>query len=927
MVSFRNTSPTRPQPLTMPAPARTDGHTALWLFIGIFLVYLSTATGVLDFGDDWSMLYVTRSIVESGGVSVPASAPGVVHGADGHYYSKYGLGQSLLAIPFYVAGTNIAAFDGTPAVASSGILQGTALTYVVTMLGMLASAASASLFFLSARLLGFGVRASLGAALGLAFGTFAWYWARTFMTEPTSMFMLVLAFYAQLRDALRPSRPWLAGAGAALAFALVLRVGNAMLLPGFGVWLLWEVVRSRQDLRTAALRVGAWTLPVAAGIAGVVAYNVVRFGNPTDIGYGAASGHLSGRWWVGLYGVLFSPGRSMFLYAPMLLASAAGASILWRTRRWLGIILLLMVIPYIALHSRLPYWDGGGCWSPRYESTILPFLMLGFPALLDRGLSRAGMAAVALLGVAGVCVQLLGILVPCIPYASKMLADPASADRLIWHPAYAPVAEHARSFIAGEYPLWVAPNYFRSSGLAWLQAGALAAGLLALGGCVRRVSRTPAGAVPAAVSWPIQQPAPAYGSVGAAPAAVVAAHATAMRYAYAHGSATIADELAPEVSIVMPCLNEADTLAACVGKAQRALEESGLDGEIIVADNGSTDGSVAIAERLGARVVLVRARGYGHALMEGIQASHGKYVIMGDADDSYDFLEIPRFVAALRQGYDLVQGCRLPSGGGRVMPGAMPFLHRWWGNPMFSEMARWWFRAPIHDVYCGLRGFTRVHYDSLDQRCTGMEFATEMIIKSSLRGVRIGEVPITLHPDGRVAHAPHLKTFRDGWRTLRFFLMYSPRWLFLVPGAFLVLAGFLGYALAMPGVSIRGMTFDAHTLLFASLAILCGYQSILFSIFAKTFAVSEGLIPQDARLNKFFSIVNLERGLIAGCVSLVIGLVLLSGAINQWRLVDFGRLEYSQTMRWVIPGATMTALGFQTLLSSFFVSILGLRRK
>ncbi len=389
-----------------------------------------------------------------------------------------------------------------------------------------------------------------------------------------------------------------------------------------------------------------------------------------------------------------------------------------------------------------------------------------------------------------------------------------------------------------------------------------------------------------------------------------------------------AQDAAPvEISIVMPCLNEADTLETCLTKARQALESQSVAGEIIVADNGSTDGSVAIAERMGARVVHVAAKGYGNALMAGIAASRGTYIVMGDADDSYDFREVPRLIAALRQGYDLVQGCRLPSGGGTVLPGAMPFLHRWWGNPMFSLMARRWFKAPIHDVYCGLRGFTRTLYDALDQRCTGMEFATEMIVKSSLRHARIGEVPITLHPDGRKTHAPHLRTFRDGWRTLRFFLMYSPRWLFLVPGACLILLGLLGYALAMPGVTIQGVTFDAHTLLFASLAILCGYQSMVFAIFTKTFAISEGLMPDDPRLNRFFSVINLERGMLLGGASLLVGLVLLTGAVNQWRLTDFGRLDYRETMRWVIPGATLTALGFQTILSSFFVSILGLRRR
>ncbi|HXU39735.1 MAG TPA: glycosyltransferase family 2 protein [Blastocatellia bacterium] len=382
-----------------------------------------------------------------------------------------------------------------------------------------------------------------------------------------------------------------------------------------------------------------------------------------------------------------------------------------------------------------------------------------------------------------------------------------------------------------------------------------------------------------------------------------------------------------ELSIVMPCLNEADTLETCIGKAQRALKSHEIQGEIIVADNGSTDGSQAIAESMGARVVPVKEKGYGNALMGGIAAARGKFIIMGDADDSYDFLEVPRFVEKLREGYDLVQGCRLPLGGGRVMPGAMPFLHRWWGNPMFSWMSRKWFHAPISDVYCGLRGFTREHYERLAQRCTGMEFATEMIIKSSLYRARITEVPITLHPDGRKAHAPHLKTFRDGWRTLRFFLMYSPRWLFLIPGMLLILMGVVGYGLAMPGFTIKGLTFDAHTLLFSSLAILCGYQSILFAIFTKTFAISEGLMPDDPHLTRFFDHVYLERGLIIGGTSLLAGLGLLLVAVNQWRMHDFGRLDYSQTMRWVIPGATLTALGFQTILSSFFVSILGMRRR
>ncbi len=383
----------------------------------------------------------------------------------------------------------------------------------------------------------------------------------------------------------------------------------------------------------------------------------------------------------------------------------------------------------------------------------------------------------------------------------------------------------------------------------------------------------------------------------------------------------------PEVSVVIPCLNEADTLQACIEKAQAALAENRVQSEIIVADNGSTDESRSIAARLGVRVIEVAARGYGNTLMAGIAAARGKFIIMGDADDSYDFREIPSFLERLRNGADVVQGCRLPAGGGSVSTGAMPFLHRWWGNPMFSFMARRMFNAPVNDVYCGMRGFTKELYEKLDQQCTGMEFASEMIVKASLRKAKIVEVPITLHPAGRRSHDPHLKTFRDGWRTLRFFLMYSPRWLFLVPGVVLVVLGLIGYALAMPAVIFRGATFDAHTLLFASLAILCGYQAILFSIFSQTFAVIEGFLPESRWLSRFYRIVNLERGLVIASVALLIGLLLMGIAFDRWRLSNFGPLNYAHTMRLVVPGVTLAALGFQTILSSFFVSIMGMSRK
>lgn len=391
---------------------------------------------------------------------------------------------------------------------------------------------------------------------------------------------------------------------------------------------------------------------------------------------------------------------------------------------------------------------------------------------------------------------------------------------------------------------------------------------------------------------------------------------------------TVPDKTAPvEFSIVLPCLNEAETLGTCIRKAQQTLREHGIAGEVIVADNGSTDGCPEIAARLGARVVNVAAKGYGNALMAGIAAACGKFVLMADADDSYDLLEAHKFVAKLREGFELVQGCRLPSGGGTVKAGAMPLTHRWIGNPGFSLMARWMFHAPIHDAYCGMRGFTKELFTRLNLRCTGMEFATEMILKAGLFRVKISEVPITLHPDGRVSRSPHLRTIRDGWRTLRLYLLFSPRWLFAYPGLLLIALGLAGYGVALPGVTIHGATFDAHTLLFASLALLMGYQALLFGIFAKTFAVNEGLLPENRAYQRFYAVMNLERGLLAGVAALALGAVLLLAAVEQWWAAGFGHLEYAHTMRWVVPGVTLSALGFQTIFSGFFVSVLGLRHR
>ncbi len=375
-----------------------------------------------------------------------------------------------------------------------------------------------------------------------------------------------------------------------------------------------------------------------------------------------------------------------------------------------------------------------------------------------------------------------------------------------------------------------------------------------------------------------------------------------------------------ELSVVMPCLNEADTLEVCIKKAQKVFQDMSLQAEVVVADNGSTDGSLAIAERTGARVIHVKEKGYGNALMGGIEAARGKYVIMGDADDSYNFLEIPKFVTKLREGFDLVQGCRLPTGGGTVMKAAMPFLHRWLGNPMFSFLVRLFFNAPIHDVYCGLRGFTKKLYSRLNMSCTGMEFATEMIIKSSLFSEKIAEVPITLHPDGRKSHPPHLKTFRDGWGTLRFFFLYSPKWLYLVPGIFFILIGLVGYGLILPGHPFLG----PHSLLMANLSIIIGYQSLLFAVLAKTYAIGQGLIPFDNRIRLFYDIVTLERALMLSCIFFVTGICLILVPTQTWIAAELGKLDYPVTMRWVIPGTLFIAIGFQSIFASLFGSILGI---
>ncbi|HEY0367907.1 MAG TPA: glycosyltransferase family 2 protein [Pyrinomonadaceae bacterium] len=378
-----------------------------------------------------------------------------------------------------------------------------------------------------------------------------------------------------------------------------------------------------------------------------------------------------------------------------------------------------------------------------------------------------------------------------------------------------------------------------------------------------------------------------------------------------------------ELSILMPCLNEAETLATCIEKAQKALEDLNVRGEIVIADNGSTDGSPEIASALGARVIHVAQKGYGSALVGGIKAARGKYIIMGDADDSYDFTNLGPFLEKLRAGYDLVMGNRFKGG---IAPNAMSPLHRYLGNPVLTGIGRLFFRSPCGDFHCGLRGFSKAAIQRLDLRTTGMEFASETVVKASLHGLRIAEVPTTLSVDGR-NRPPHLRSWRDGWRHLRFLLLYSPRWLFLYPGLLLMLAGAVvsGWLLVGPRV-VDGITLDIHTFLYAAMAIVIGYQTVIFAIFTKVFAITEGLLPEDPRLKTLFDYIKLETGILAGVLLLVAGLGLSIYALSFWSATSFGPLDPSRTLRLVIPAVTLIALGLQTVLSSFFLSILGLER-
>jgi Glycosyl transferase family 2 len=384
------------------------------------------------------------------------------------------------------------------------------------------------------------------------------------------------------------------------------------------------------------------------------------------------------------------------------------------------------------------------------------------------------------------------------------------------------------------------------------------------------------------------------------------------------------NEVPLELTVVMPCLNEAETLAVCVDKAIAALKENGIAGEVVVADNGSTDGSQAIAAAHGARVVPVPVRGYGAALDAGIRAAQGRYVLMADADDSYEFGHIPRFLGELRQGSELVMGNRFRGG---IGPGAMPFLHRYLGNPVLSFLGRTLFRAPIGDFHCGIRAFSKDAYERLGLRTTGMEYASEMVVKSALLGQRIAEVPTTLKKDGR-SRPPHLRTWRDGWRHLRFLLMYSPRWLFLIPGLALMVLGLGLMVWLVPAERPLGhVNLGVDTLAYATAAVLLGFQLVFFGVAAKVFAITEGLLPEDESFAKWFRYITLETGLITGALLVLVGIGIALSSVMSWAHTGYGPLPPVEMMRRTLPAMLCLMLGTEICFASFFLSLLGLKRR
>ncbi len=376
-----------------------------------------------------------------------------------------------------------------------------------------------------------------------------------------------------------------------------------------------------------------------------------------------------------------------------------------------------------------------------------------------------------------------------------------------------------------------------------------------------------------------------------------------------------------EVSVVMPCLNEAETLEICIRKARSGLERCGVRGEVVVADNGSTDGSIEIAQRAGARVVHVAEKGYGMALRRGFESARGKYLIMGDADDSYDFEHLMPFIERMRSGSDVVMGNRFQGG---IAAGAMPWHHKFIGNPVLTGVLNLFFRSGIGDAHCGLRGLTRRAFAAMNLQTSGMEFASEMVVKATLCGLHMTEVPTTLRKDGR-SRPPHLRSFRDGWRHLRFLMLLAPDWLLMLPGTVMGLIGATLFAILWQGpVHVGSALLDIHSMMMAALLITVGYQGLTMGFAARIFAVQQGIGRASPALRFGFRALNLERGLLAGAGILLAGAVLIGVVVASWAAGSFGPLDTARTLRPVVAGITLVTLGVQTVLMSLFYSMLGL---
>lgn len=376
-----------------------------------------------------------------------------------------------------------------------------------------------------------------------------------------------------------------------------------------------------------------------------------------------------------------------------------------------------------------------------------------------------------------------------------------------------------------------------------------------------------------------------------------------------------------ELTILMPCLNEAETIGICVEKAMTFLNENHIVGEVLVADNGSTDGSGELAKKRGARVIYVAEKGYGSALIAGTKAAYGTYVIMGDADDSYDFINLMPFVEKLREGYELVMGNRFKGG---IEKGAMPPLHRYLGNPVLSFIGRMFYQSSIGDFHCGLRGYRRESILALGLQTTGMEYASEMVVMSELASLKIAEVPTTLSKDGR-SHPPHLKSFRDGWRHLKFLFMYSPDWLFLYPGIFLTVVGVLGgLILTFTELTVGKIVFSIHTLLYCMLFVMVGVNILYFYIFTKLYAEKNHFIPNNKNIDIILKI-SVDKGIFLGIFMILSGIVLSVWAVVFWGGNDFQELIPSQMMRIVIPAVTLIEVGIENIFAGFFIGILKIR--